>query len=524
MNTIIKYNEEAREALKRGVDAVANAVKVSLGAEGRNVIFPVQIGNGYSYIISKDGVSIAKAIQPTEEFERIGAELIKEAARRTNNYAGDGTTTATVLAQSIFQQGLDILTKNPNLSSVELKKGIDQATADVVEYLDKVSEKVSKSNLESVATISANGDAQLGEIISKAFNKIGEHGTVITAVSDTSETYVELRDGVQLDRGYYHPGFVTDRVKDVCELSNPFVLLHRGKIEKGDAIVNLFNKLFSQSQNQLLIIADDIDPFVLGTIMENIKKGPIKDKICVVKTPQILKIEKDLLGDIATLTGASIVSDVDGVKLKPEVLGRLSKCVVSETETLLVGDSDNLVELVSELKARIEATDNKFDKADLQERLSRITGGVATLYVGAKSDSELKEKQDRIEDSINATRSALEEGIVSGGGIALENAANELYGGVEAPVIDNPTAFDIGYDIILKACSAPVKQIASNAGMTYTPWPVKGEGMNVKTGKVVNMMDEGIIDPKKVTRCALENASSVASTFLTTEAVIAVSR
>jgi len=521
MNTIIKYNEEAREALKRGVDVVANAVKVSLGAEGRNVIFPVKVGNGYSYIISKDGVSIARAINPTEEFEKIGAEMVKEAARRTNNYAGDGTTTATVLAQKIFESGLKLLTEDPNLSSVELKKGIDQATIDVVAYLDKVSKKVSKANLENVATISANGDKELGKIIAKAFNKIGKHGTVVAAISDTSDTYVELRDGVQLDRGYYHPGFVTDRVKDVCELEEPFVLLHRGKLEKGDAVVNLFKKVFSQAQNKLLIIADDIDPFVLGTIMENINKGPLKDRVCVVKTPQILKIEKDLLGDIAILTGATIVSEVDGVKLRPEVLGRLSKVVVSETETLLVGNADNLVDLVAELKERIEATKNKLDKADLQERLSRITGGVATLYIGAKSDSELKEKQDRIEDSINATRSALEEGIVSGGGIALDNAAAYL---TQGTIEKSLTAFELGYDIVLDACYAPVIQICSNAGMEYVAQPVAGEGINVKTGEVVNMMKEGIIDPKKVTRCALENASSVASTFLTTEAVIAVNK
>lgn len=521
MNTVIKYNEEAREALKLGVDAVANAVKVSLGAEGRNVIFPVQVGNGYSYIISKDGVSIARAINPSNEYERIGAEMIKEAARRTNNYAGDGTTTATVIAQSIFQQGLDLLTENDNVSSVELKKGIDQATKDIVAYLDKVSKKVSKSNLENVATISANGDNELGKIIAKAFNKIGEHGTVVTAVSDTAETYVELRDGVVLDRGWYHQGFVTDRIKDVCELKDPFVLLHRGKLEKGDAIVNLFNKVFSQTQNRLLIIADDIDPFILSTMMENIKKGAIKDRVCVVKTPQILKIEKDLLSDVAILTGATVVSDVDGVKLRPEALGRLSKAVISDTETLLVGNADNLVGLVSELKEKISVTKNKFDKAELQERLSRITGGVATLYVGAKSDSELKEKQDRVEDSINATRSALEEGIVPGGGVALADASLELRASVEG----SPNDYDKGYEIVLNACLAPIGQICDNAGMVNViDVDKRGEGLNVKTGERVEMIKSGIIDPKKVTRCAIENAASVASTFLTTEAVIAVDR
>lgn len=520
MNTTIKYNEEAREALKLGVDAVANAVKVSLGAEGRNVIFPVKIGNGYRYIISKDGVSIAKEINPKDEYEKIGAEMIKEAARRTNNYAGDGTTTATVIAQSIFTQGLELLNEHENLSSVELKKGIDKATEDIVAYLDKVSKKVSKSNLANVATISANGDKELGDIIAKAFNKIGENGTVITNVSDTADTYVELRDGVQLDRGFYHPAFVTDRIKDVCELDAPFVLLHRGKLEKGEPIVELFKKVFSVTTNRLLIIADDVDPFVISTIVENINKGAIKGRVCVVKTPQILKIEKDLMSDIATLTGANVVSSLDGVALRPEALGKLQRAVISETETLLVGNADNLVDLVAELKMKISITKNKFEKADIQERLSRITGGVATLYVGAKSDSELREKQDRIEDSINATRSALEEGIVSGGGIALANAAKYL----TVQTTEGATsAFDRGYEIVLNACVSPVTQICSNAGYKYLV-SEEGLGMNVKTGEVVDMVKSGIIDPKKVTRCAIENAASVASTFLTTEAIIAVDK
>jgi chaperonin GroEL len=520
MNTTIKFNNEAREALKRGVDAVANAVKVSLGAEGRNVIFPVQVGTSYSYIISKDGVSIAKSISPRDEYERIGAEVVKEAARRTNSQAGDGTTTATVLAQSIFEKGLNLLSSSDNISSVELKRGIDQATKDIVAYLDKVSKKVSKSDLESVATISANGDTELGKIIAKAFNKIGKHGTVVTAVSDTSDTYVELRDGVQLDRGFYHQNFITNKVKDICELDQPFVLLHKGKLEKGDAIVSLFSAVFSQPKNTLLIIADDVDPFVLSTILENVKKGAIAGKICLVKTPQILKIEKDLMNDISVLTGATVVSDVEGVKLRPEVLGRLSKCVISEKDSLLVGNADNLIGLVSELKEKISATKNQFDKLELQERLSRITGGVATLYVGAKSDSELKEKQDRVEDSINATRSALEEGIVAGGGVALDNAASSLMS--VSPV--ELSAFEAGYHIVLESCSAPARQICDNAGREYCSYNSEGYGINVKTGEFVNMIEEGIIDPKKVTRCALENAASVAGTFLTTEAVVTVER
>lgn len=520
MNTVIKYNEEARLALKKGVDAVANAVKVSLGAEGRNVIIPVNTHQGIRYIITKDGVSIARSIDPSDEYEKIGASMIKEAARRTNNYAGDGTTTATIIAQSIFEQGLSLITKDEKISSVGLKKGIDQATEDIVAYLDKVSTKVSKSNLANVATISANGDEELGKIIATAFNKIGKHGTVISEVSDTADTYVEMRDGVQLDRGFYHSVFVTDRIKEVCELENTFVLLHRGKLEKGDAVVNLFKQVFSKQGNRLLIITDDIDPFVLSTMVQNVRDGAIRDRACVVKTPQILKIEKELMSDIATLTGAKVVSEVDGVKLRPEVLGRLKKAIISEKETLLIGDADNLTDLVAELNEKIRITKNEFDKKELQERLARITGGVATLYVGAKSDSELKEKQDRIEDSINATRSALEEGIVPGGGVALLQAA----GAVAGNLANLSGAVKQGYQIVLDACGQPSRQMSQNAGLEFRESPVLNEGINVKTGEMENMIEAGIIDPKKVTRCAVENAASVAGTFLTTEAIVAIER
>ena len=522
MNTNIKYGKKARLALKEGVDMVANAVKISLGAEGRNVIFPLQVGNNYSYIISKDGVSIAKSVNPKGEYEKIGAGMIKEAANRANSMAGDGTTTATVIAQGIFEMGLQLMEEDSNISSTEFKKGIDEATKEVVKHLEKVSKKVSTSNLEDVATISANGDNEIGKIIASAFNKIGKNGTVISAVSDTPETYVDLKDGVVLDRGYYHPNFISNNIKGVCELNNPLVLLHRGKIETGDAISELFNIVFSEAKNTLLIITDDIDPFILSTINENIAKGPLKDKICVVKTPQILKIEKDLMSDVSVLTGAKVVSEEMGVKISPEVLGRLNKVIVSEKDSLLIGNNNNLKSLVKELKQRITSTKNKFDKLELQERLSRITGGVATLYVGAKSDSELKEKQDRIEDSINATRSALEEGIVPGGGIALENTAKELLKSFSYEDEDIISSFDLGYLTLLESCCSPVKQICSNAGMEYESQPVEGEGLNVKTGKVVNMLEAGIIDPKKVTRCAIENAASVAGTFLTTSVVIAV--
>ena len=514
MSTGIKFSKDARESLKRGVDLVANAVKESLGAEGRNVIIPASNGG---YMITKDGVSIARAIYPEDQFEAIGASMIKEAATRTNGVAGDGTTTATVIAQAIFEGGLKLI--DEGFSSVEVKKGIDEAAKDVVEQLKKMSEKVTKKNLKHVATISANGDAELGEMISKAFNKIGEHGTVLPATSDTAETYIELREGVVLDRGYTSRVFRTDTQRDLCKMDKPFVLLHRGKIEKGDKITKLFDAVFSKSDGRILIITDDIDPFVHSVIAQNIDSGAIRNKICVVTLPQILKIQHDLLNDLAILTGAKIVSAEKGTRIEPSNLGRIKSCVVSEHDTVIVGDANNLTNLVEEIKEKIKITKNKFDKEELQERLSRITGGVATIYIGAKSDSELAEKSDRVEDSINATRSALEEGIVSGGGVTFCDIVNNL---LSEKTVDSSKSFGAGYKLLLDSCTTPFTQILKNAGIVNLHTDMKaGEGIDVKTGERVIMKDVGIIDPTKVARCALENAASVASTFLTTEAVVA---
>jgi len=434
----------------------------------------------------------------------------------TDNYIPThNTTTATVIAQSIFEGGLSLIDKGS--SSVEIKKGIDKASEDVVLKLKEMSEAVTSDNLKHVATISANGDEELGEMISKAFNKIGKHGTVLSTISDTSETYVEVREGTVLDRGYTSRVFRTDVQRDLCKLENPFVLLHRGKIEKGDKIVKLFDAVFQKPEGRLLIITDDIDPFVHSVIAQNIDSGAIRNKICVVSLPQILKIQLDLLNDLAVLTGATIVSAEKGTKIEASVLGKIKSCVVSEKDTVIVGDTNNLTELVKSIKDKIEITKNKFDKEELQERLSRITGGVATIYIGAKSDSELAEKSDRVEDSINATRSALEEGIVSGGGVALMNICNALKGNNS----DKKPAFKDGYNLLLDSCLQPFLQILINAGMVNPYTDLKeGEGIDVKTGEKVMMLDYGIIDPTKVTRCAVENAASVASTFLTTEAVV----
>tara|TARA_R110000803_G_scaffold78075_2_gene143086 strand:+ start:2264 stop:3814 length:1551 start_codon:yes stop_codon:yes gene_type:complete len=511
-NTDVKLHDKARAAIKVGVDLVASLVKVSLGAEGRNVIIPDPHGPGY--ILTKDGVSIAKSINPANTYTAIGAALIKEAAARTNLEAGDGTTTATVLAQAIFNGGLALLEQG--LSPVELKRGIDAAVIDVVAHLKAGSRKVTKTNLKDIATISANGDIELGEKISQAFNKIGEHGRVLIETSDTRETHIELREGVVLERGWTSSIFKTDDIKEVSVLKKPFVLLHKGKIEKGDEIVDLFDKVFSHAEGNLLIITDDIDPFVHSVISQNVTNGAIKNKICVVKMPQILKIHKDLLNDLAVLTGATIISDELGTKINIENLGRIRQSIVNEKETIVVGDQKRLVGVIKEIRKKLSIQKNRFEKEELQERLARITGGVATLYVGANSDSELLEKKDRVEDSINATRSALEEGIVAGGGIALCNAANEL----EDLELENKPHYDVGYQLVVAACYAPAIQICINADMEVVKHIVD-KGLNVKTGEVVNMFDAGIIDPAKVTRWALENAASVAGLFLTTEGVVA---
>lgn len=526
--TEIKLNKNARVALEKGVDEVADTVKVSLGAEGKNVVIPHRAGG---YIITKDGVSIAREINPEDKYAGIGAALIKEACHRTNREAGDGTTTSAVLTQAIFKEGLKMLDKGH--SSVKIKKGIDKAIESVLYYLDYVSEEVTnKKGLKSVASISANNDEELGEFISEAFDSIGKHGLVLTEVSDTKKTSVEVKEGIQLDSGFLNTAFITDRIKDKCVLEDTFVLLHKGKIEKGDEVIKLLDSVFKTKEGKLLIITDDIDPFVLSVIIQNIESGSIAGKICVVKAPQILKIHKEMLGDIAAFTGASIVSDRAGRKIRPDVLGKLDKAVVTETSATLIGNVGNLSSTVSEIEQKIESTDNEFEKKDLQERLSRITGGVAVISVGAKTDSELKEKQDRIEDSINATRAALEEGIVAGGGVALYEAGINLQ--EEVNLIEKSSwikrLFNIkgnsevaGKKIVADACKEPLKQILENAAIKFNSGDYAvglGEGTNVLTGEVINMIDEGIIDPKKVTRCALENAASVAGMFLTTEAVV----
>lgn len=524
MYTKTSYGEEARNYLKSGVDEVANAVALSMGAAGRNVFIP-QEGGGY--IVTKDGVSIARSILPKGTIEQIGAAMVKQAAHQTNQAAGDGTSSATVIARALFDKGLQFLSSRPGASVSEFKRGIDASVKALVEELEQMGynlKPADTTSLENIATISSNGDKELGRFIATAFSEVGKNGTVISDVSDTAETHIELREGVVLDSGYWNKVFLTDRVREIVEMENPLVLLSRHKIERGQAFVDLLDQVFSKGKSRnLLIIADDVDPFVVSTLSENIRRGALSPgQVCVVKTPQILKINKDLLDDVALLTGAKVVSDITGVKLNVKALGSLQRARISLRETLLVGDQDNLAPLVEELEERISIETNEFERKEIQERLSRITGKVATLYVGALTDAELKERQDRVEDAINATRSTLEEGYVPGGGTALLQAA---YYQSKSFSSDNPgqsQEFYLGSEAVFDACQAPFTQILKNAEIKAPRANSLAEnlGIDVRTGERVNMVKAGIIDPLKVVRCALENAASAAGIFLTTEAVV----
>ena len=518
MKTEIKFASEARQELKLGVDEVANAVKVSMGAEGRTVIIPA---GERGYITTKDGVSIARSIDPVGKFKEIGASLVKEAAGRTNSKAGDGTTTASVLVQEIFNTGLGYL--EDGASAIQLKRGMESALEDVLGMLDEQAVKVSKDNLKDVTSISVNGDKELGELIANAFSQIGEHGLVITKPSDTRDTTIEVGQGIQLDNGFIDPIFVTDNIKYESVLENPFLLLYKGKIERGDNLVEMFNAVWNPENpnNTLVIICDDIDPFVFSTIRTNVSSGAIKNKVCVVGTPQILKVNADILSDIATMSGAKIVSSETGVSLGAEALGRIDKFIATATDSILIGNQGKLSDTIEELKARISNESNDIERKDLQERLSRINGGVATLHIGASTDSELIEKRDRIEDGINATRAALEEGIIAGGGVTLANIGVNLL--LEMRGNHENDSFDKGYALLLSCLAAPYYQILSNAGLEVPFEPSKDGrmGIDVSKGSRVDMIKAGIVDPKKVTKSALTNAVSVAGAFLTTEAVVA---
>ncbi|QXP71222.1 chaperonin GroEL [Polaribacter sp. R2A056_3_33] len=517
----IKFDIEARDGLKRGVDALANAVKVTLGPKGRNVIISKSFG---APTVTKDGVSVAKEIELENELENMGAQMVKEVASKTNDLAGDGTTTATVLAQAIVKEGLKNVAAGAN--PMDLKRGIDKAVAAIIADLEKQAKKVGNSSekIQQVAAISANNDAVIGDLIATAFAKVGKEGVITVEEAKGMETYVDVVEGMQFDRGYLSPYFVTDADKMIADLENPYVLLFDKKISNLQEILPILEPV-SQSGRPLLIIAEDVDGQALATLVVNKLRGGLK--IAAVKAPGFGDRRKAMLEDIAILTGGTVISEERGFSLENatlDLLGTAEGITIDKDNTTIVngsGDADAIKARVSQIKAQIETTTSDYDKEKLQERLAKLAGGVAVLYVGAASEVEMKEKKDRVDDALHATRAAVEEGIVAGGGVALVRAKKVLEK-ITTENLDETT----GVQIVNKAIEAPLRTIVENAGgegsvvINKVLEGKKDFGYDAKNDIYVDMLEAGIIDPKKVTRVALENAASVAGMILTTECAL----
>lgn len=517
----IKFDIEARDGLKRGVDALANAVKVTLGPKGRNVIISKSFGGP---TVTKDGVSVAKEIELQDPLENMGAQMVKEVASKTNDLAGDGTTTATVLAQAIVKEGLKNVAAGAN--PMDLKRGIDKAVETIVSELGKQSVAVGDSSekIKQVASISANNDETIGDLIATAFSKVGKEGVITVEEAKGTDTYVDVVEGMQFDRGYLSPYFVTDADKMVAELSNPYVLLYDKKISNLQELLPVLEPV-AQSGRPLLIIAEDVDGQALATLVVNKLRGGLK--IAAVKAPGFGDRRKAMLEDIAILTGGTVIAEESGYSLENatlDMLGTAENITIDKDNTTIVngsGDAENIKARVNQIKSQIETTTSDYDREKLQERLAKLAGGVAVLYVGAASEVEMKEKKDRVDDALHATRAAVEEGIVAGGGVALVRAKAAL-ASLKAENADEAT----GIQIINKAVEAPLRTIVENAGGEGSVVIAKiteGKddfGFNAKTGEYVQMLTAGIIDPKKVTRVALENAASVAGMILTTECAL----
>ena len=517
----IKFDIDARDGLKRGVDALANAVKVTLGPKGRNVIISKAFG---APTVTKDGVSVAKEIELENELENMGAQMVKEVASKTNDLAGDGTTTATVLAQAIVKEGLKNVAAGAN--PMDLKRGIDKAVAAIVIDLEKQAKKVGNSTekIKQIAAISANNDNTIGELIATAFTKVGKEGVITVEEAKGMETYVDVVEGMQFDRGYLSPYFVTDADKMIADLENPYILLFDKKISNLQEILPILEPV-SQAGRPLLIIAEDVDGQALATLVVNKLRGGLK--IAAVKAPGFGDRRKAMLEDIAILTGGTVISEERGFSLENatlDLLGTAETITVDKDNTTIVngaGNADAIKTRVNQIKAQIETTTSDYDKEKLQERLAKLAGGVAVLYVGAASEVEMKEKKDRVDDALNATRAAVEEGIVAGGGVALVRAKKALEK-ITTENLDETT----GVQIINKAIEAPLRIIVENAGgegsvvLNKVLEGKKDFGYDAKNDVYVDMLEAGIIDPKKVTRVALENAASVAGMILTTECAL----
>jgi len=517
----IKFDIEARDGLKRGVDALANAVKVTLGPKGRNVIISKAFG---APTVTKDGVTVAKEIELDNELENMGAQMVKEVASRTNDIAGDGTTTATVLAQAIVKEGLKNVAAGAN--PMDLKRGIDKAVTAIVADLDKQSQKVGNSSekIKQVAAISANNDDTIGDLIAIAFGKVGKEGVITVEEAKGMDTYVDVVEGMQFDRGYLSPYFVTDADKMIADLENPYILLFDKKISNLQEILPILEPV-AQSSRPLLIIAEDVDGQALATLVVNKLRGGLK--IAAVKAPGFGDRRKAMLEDIAILTGGTVISEERGFSLENatlDLLGTAETVTIDKDNTTIVNGSGNAADIkarVNQIKAQIETTTSDYDKEKLQERLAKLAGGVAVLYVGAASEVEMKEKKDRVDDALHATRAAVEEGIVAGGGVALVRAKKVLEK-LTADNLDEVT----GIQIVARAIESPLRTIVENAGgegsvvINKVLEGKKDFGYDAKSDEYVDMLKAGIIDPKKVTRVALENAASVAGMILTTECAL----
>lgn len=518
----IKFNIQAREELKKGVDELADAVKVTLGPKGRNVIIEKKFGAPH---ITKDGVTVAKEIELEDPFQNMGAQLVKEVASKTGDDAGDGTTTATVLAQAIVNVGLKNVAAGAN--PMDLKRGIDKAVAKVVEGIKAQAQEVGDDfeKIESVARISANNDSEIGQLIAEAMKKVKKEGVITVEEAKGTDTTVDIVEGMQFDRGYISPYFVTNAEKMECEMDTPYILIYDKKISALKDMLPVLEAT-AQTGRPLLIIAEDVDSEALATLVVNRLRGSLK--ICAVKAPGFGDRRKEMLEDIAVLTGGVVISEEKGLKLESttiEMLGRAEKITVNKENTTIVngmGSKDSIAARVAQIKAQIETTTSDYDREKLQERLAKLAGGVAVLYIGAASEVEMKEKKDRVDDALSATRAAIAEGIVPGGGVAYIRCIPAL-DGLKGANEDETT----GIEIVKRAIEEPLRQITANAGVegAVVVQKVKdGEGdfgYNARTDTYENFFAAGVIDPAKVTRVALENAASIAGMFLTTECVIA---
>ncbi len=518
----IKYNWEAREGLKKGVDALANAVKVTLGPKGRNVIIDKKFGAPQ---ITKDGVTVAKEIELQEPIENMGAQMVKEVASKTNDQAGDGTTTATVLAQAIFNTGLKNVTAGAN--PMDLKRGIDKAVATVVENLKKQSVEINDSHekIEQVATISANNDSAVGKVIAEAMQKVKKEGVITIEEAKGTDTYVKVVEGMQFDRGYISPYFVTDTEKMEAVYDTPYILIYDKKISNMKEFLPILEKVV-QTGRPMLIISEDVDSEALATLVVNRLRGGLK--IVAVKAPGFGDRRKEMLEDIAILTGGTVISEEKGYKLEDatlEMLGTAEKITVDKENTTIVsgkGDKKAIEARITMIKSQIEKTTSDYDREKLQERLAKMAGGVAVIYVGAASEVEMKEKKDRFDDALHATRAAIEEGIIPGGGVAYIRSISAMKG-LKGENEDQ----QIGIDIVRRALEEPLRQIAANAGKegsVIVNAVAKGKGdygYNARIDEYQHMIEAGVIDPTKVSRVALENAASIAGMLLTTECVLA---